>query len=355
MKLKTLFILSFLLIIYSCSTKNKKEGSTFLISGKVNTDFDGYIYLKYGKILDSARVKDSLFQFKGTVGQPIEGNLYPASPESKGQKTIVPFMLENSNINVFLTYKPVTFKGMELKYLTADSIYGSKSHKLLTDFDLSMENTFYKEENDSLREVILYKNLDGFITANPKSVLSGKKLASLSNYYGYLSSKQMEALYAKLNVDFQNEKDIKYIKRIISRRKILNIGNAPPKIILPDQDGTLMDIDSLKGNYLLLDFWASWCGPCRDANPKLLKVYNSFKDRNFEILGISEDVDLNKWKAAIKEDKLSWTQVVDTTEETSRRYRITTIPYNLLLDKRGHIIARNVKPDKLEKILKSKI
>lgn len=218
-----------------------------------------------------------------------------------------------------------------------------------------MSETFHKEKNDSIKTQLLYDNLFDFISANPKLVLSGKYLAEVNNRYDYLSSSQMQKLYALLDTVHQNKKNLSYISRIIDRRKILDYGNIPPKIELPNQSGELVNNQSLIGKFVLLEFWASWCGPCRKTNPELMEVYNSHKDKGFEILGISQDEDMAKWKEAIKEDKLEWLQVIDTLNITGKTYKTTTIPYNVLLDRNGKLIRRNVKPSKLNEILNQKL
>jgi len=203
--------------------------------------------------------------------------------------------------------------------------------------------------------VLLYNNLYEFISDNPKSVLSGDYLASLNNFYNYLSSNQLKDLLVLLDTSYQEENDLTFIKSIIHRREKLKIGSIPPEINLPNQDGKLISSNSFIGNFVLLDFWASWCMPCRNQNPELLKVYNSFKSSGFEILGISLDKNIDLWKTAIEEDKIDWIQMVDTVNVTYKTFHLTTIPYNLLLNKQGEIIARNIRPDKLSVLLSEKI
>lgn len=342
-----------LAVLFAC--QEKKEDPGFLITGDINDSYKGYIYLNYDDIIDSTLVEDASFQFKGKVSQPLEATLLPGSPTSGEGMTVASFMLENSNIDISLTYGTFQHNGSDIKGLDMDSISGSSSQKLKEDFEAKMEDTFVKEENDSIREAILYDNLSEFIKTNPQSVLSGKKLASLSNFYGYLKSEQMQYLLEQMDTTYQDKKDLRYIRNIIERRKVLDIGKTPPKIELPNPEGELVDSDSLRGNYVLYEFWASWCSPCRKTNPELSKVYNTFHKDGFEILGVSIDENSDKWKTAIQEDKLKWIQVIDSLNKTGEKYRLTTIPYNVLQDRQGKIIARNVKPDKLREILTEQI
>ncbi|WP_439129175.1 thioredoxin-like domain-containing protein [Polaribacter sp.] len=353
MKAINIFLIIILSFIFSNCKNNKKIG--FSIIGEIKGNFEGFIFLKYEDRIDSTLVKNNIFNFKGNVQEPLEAFLYPGSPSSKEQKVIAPFMLENSQIFISLNYKKREFRGNNIKYIKIDTIYGSKSQDLRNNFDSKMAKTFHKETNDSIKTSLLYKNIYDFININPKSVLSGEYLAEINNRYDYLSSNQLENLYKLLDTCYQDKKDLKYVKKLIKRRKVLDYGNIPPKIVLPNQNGELIDNQSLIGNFVLLEFWASWCGPCRKSNPELMEIYNSFKGRGFEIFGISQDTDTEKWKEAIKEDKLGWTQVIDTLNNSGRMYNLTTIPYNVLLDRKGKIISRNVKPSKLNEILAEKI
>lgn len=346
-----------LLIFISLTLTNCKydANKSYSINGKIQGNLHNYIYLEINKKIDSTLIIDNTFEFKGNVINPLKANLMPANPKLSDGFSVIPFMLENSEIFIKLNYSEKEFRGMNMKLLKMDSISGSKSQELMMNFDLKMENTFYKEESDSIREIILYNNLLEFIEVNPKSILSGEKLASLSNFYGYLNSSQMEYLYKLIDTNYQSKKDLIYIDNIIKRRKILDIGNIPPRIILPNQNGELIDNESLKGNFVLLEFWASWCGPCRKTNPELIKIYNSFKDKDFEIFGISQDKDDNKWKNAIKEDKIEWIQVIDSLNTIGDQYHLTTIPFNLLLNREGKIIERNIKPSKLNAFLTDRL
>ncbi|NPA69010.1 MAG: AhpC/TSA family protein [Chlorobi bacterium] len=137
--------------------------------------------------------------------------------------------------------------------------------------------------------------------------------------------------------------------------KKLEPGKEAPDIALPDPDGNIIKLSSLRGKYVLIDFWASWCRPCRAENPNNVKLYQKYRDKGFEIYGVSLDKDKNSWIKAIENDKLTWTQVSDLKfwqSEGAKIYNVKAIPHTVLLDKEGKIIATGLRGHNLSQKLK---
>lgn len=131
----------------------------------------------------------------------------------------------------------------------------------------------------------------------------------------------------------------------------MKVGEDAADLSLPDQNGKMVSLSEFKGKVVLIDFWASWCGPCRHNNPRLIKLYNKFHEKGLEIYGISLDEEISNWKKAIHHDKLSWTQVIDDKgweSLSAARYGVDMIPSSFLIDQQGIIRAINAEGSELE-------
>jgi peroxiredoxin len=142
---------------------------------------------------------------------------------------------------------------------------------------------------------------------------------------------------------------------VSSARAQIRQGYRAPEIALPTVNGDTIRLSSLEGKVVLLDFWASWCGPCRISNKQLTKIYPKYKEKGFEIFGVSLDDDKDKWENAIKKDKISWLQVNDQGgwyARTAVKWNINAIPTSYLVDKQGKLVAMDLEGKQLEKALK---
>lgn len=147
---------------------------------------------------------------------------------------------------------------------------------------------------------------------------------------------------------------VKEFLSAIAVMKQTAIGQPAPEIALPDQEGKVVRLSSFRGKYVLVDFWAKWCGPCRRENPNLLKAYKKFKGDRFEVIGVSLDRSKSDWLQAIVEDKLEWVHISDLRyfdSQAARDYNISSIPYSILVNPEGIIVAKNLRGNALHKTL----
>ncbi len=164
-------------------------------------------------------------------------------------------------------------------------------------------------------------------------------------------------LYARLDAalskKYPNDYNVNMFHQMLERSRATAIGAAAPDIKLPTPDGKEVALSSLKGKVVLIDFWASWCKPCRAEMPNVAKAYAKFKEKGFEIYGVSLDQDKEHWVEAIAKDGITWLQVGDLRPDNEfiRKYNVETIPMTFLLDRDGKIIAKNLRGEELEKKL----
>jgi len=193
--------------------------------------------------------------------------------------------------------------------------------------------------------------LKGFVKNNPNSYLSLMALSSLGGPTA--DPKELEPLYASLSPDLKETEAGHQMGVAINELKATAIGAMAPDFTQNDAAGTPIKLSSFRGKYVLIDFWASWCGPCRQENPNVVRVFNKYKTKKFTILGVSLDKPDAKadWMAAVAHDGLAWTQVSDLkfwNNEVAALYFVRSIPQNFLIDPDGKIIAKDLRGGDLE-------
>ncbi len=215
----------------------------------------------------------------------------------------------------------------------------------------SLINVFEKHKQKVLDQV------DLFVKAKPASLVTPFIIYVTSPVNNDISS--LEARYNALQPGAKETRYGREIAKLIASSKIGMEGTQAVDFTQNDTANNPVSLSSFKGKYVLVDFWASWCGPCRHENPAVVAAYNQFKNKNFTILSVSLDQNKDKWKQAILADNLTWTHVSDLKywqNEAARLYRIQSIPANMLIDPAGKIIARNLRGETLyqalEKVLK---
>jgi len=361
MKYKNLFIGS-LCSTLSLFAAGAPPANGYTVTGQIKGLKSPYIYLEWviGENIhkDSAAVKDGRFRLTGKVEQPIL--VYLATKEKAGQ-----FFLENANIRVSGNIDSLhdlrvtgsasqqTYEGLQasLKDINTqtDRLYDqySTAHKSKDSAQMSSLESRIDELNDQRKSII-----EAFIKAHPGSPVSLSEIIGMSYTGDYV---KLNGMFTTLTPSLQESP---LGKAMASRLDILRrtgVGQNVMDFTQNNMDGQPVRFSDVnKEHYVLLDFWASWCGPCRAENPNVLKAYNHFKDRNFEVLGVSLDDNGAKWKEAVTKDGMPWMQVSDLKgwkNAAAQQYGIQAIPFNFLVDPNGVIIARDLRGTALEKKL----
>ncbi len=322
------------------------QSNKFTIEGKIKTDsvLHGMIYL-IGKNVkpDSVALVNNRYHFTGTLERPgsavyISWRDRPLAQQLRETKSILEtgsslLILEAGNIEV---EHELDFKHIK--------VTGSKLHQ---DYDfISREIVVGKKNADTV--------LSAYILQHPDSWFSFMNLQQKVRAFGPELSQK---LYQNLSNNLKQYSEVTDLGKQITAMQTSSMGKTAPEFTLNTPDGHPVSLSSYRGKYVLLDFWASWCAPCRAESPTVKGVYNLYKDSGFDVLSVSLDLATSKaqWVAAIKQDGLTWTQVSDLKgfdSDVAVNYGVHAIPDNFLIDPSGKIIARNLRGYDLEQKMK---
>ena len=365
---KILISLSVILLLSFCD--GNKKNSSFQLKGTLSDSKAETLYLeKLGSakqvIIDSV-ILDENGNFEFTNYTPKIG-FYRIKTNDKNFAMLVLDSADKVTITGSVKDLGNTFKVEGSPETTIFIEYNnlSKSRDIKLDslnkaFQLLMEtNKMDSKRMDSLSAIFEgpYNSI-----INQSNILMVDKISKNTNMYSSIMAIQAldpdkysdlyKSLDAGLSKKFPNDKNVIMFHEVVERMLSTNIGQFAPEISLPSPDGKEIALSSLKGKLVLIDFWASWCGPCRKEMPNVIKIYSKFKNKGFEIYGVSLDQDKEKWMEAITKDGINWPQVSDLKywdNVAARIYNVQGIPYTVLIDKDGKIIAKNLRGQELEK------
>jgi peroxiredoxin len=342
----------------STKSQTEKKDSSYAIIGKVTGLNSGTIFLNHRQsgITDSAALDHGYFTFKGKADT---AEMCTITLENHSKR----FFLENGKISMLikkdsLPYALISGTQTQEEY----NYFQNQLSKTVTD-QMSIVDKAYDSANsrkdkktmDSLDK--LYDGLDleqkqlvmDFTKANPRSLVAAFEIYTNFSYNPRLG--QLDSLYQQLDTVVRLSFYGRQLRDLIDKTKLTSVGNPAPDFTSNDENDKPVTLSSFKGKFILLDFWASWCGPCRLENPNLVKAYHKYHDKGFGIFGVSLDDTKSDWLKAIKKDGLDWTQVSDLKGWKAAAvslYGINGIPMNYLLDKNGIIVAKGLRGEDLD-------
>ncbi len=328
---KALAFLFILLSVFSFSQSKTK----FSLHGKTKDIPDGTVLLLQNmltnKFIDSVVVKNNTFLLQTKISSfPIHVVLFDRSSSAK---------------MIWLENNKMTFNSTETGFKDA-IITGSKTDSLV--------EVFRKEGRALKSYEEMVANEMKFVQNNPNNLASAYTLSVMASVFGKEKSTELFSNMSKENQQSEYGKRISSLLLDLNDLKPAEIGEKYRDFSMKNQNDVEKKLSDFKGKVVLLEFWASWCMPCRQDNPNLVNTYNKFKTNGFEIFAVSLDDNKENWLKAIQKDGLTWEHVSDLNGRNNKAallYRINGIPENMLIDKNGLIIARNLRGESLDKKL----
>ena len=344
----------------------------FSIHGKVSkSNAASLVYLSYEtdevRIQDSTRVTNGEFWFSGKLGSPVIAVLslqHKKEPRDK-IRDMLQFFLEPAKITIATTdsIKRANILGSKLNDENHELSERLKAveHELTLlmrkyPYDISrLNDSSYQQAQKQigLLSVERKKITDDFIDSHRDSHVALAAFAESYTSFGF-DPVPAEKEFMKFSLLLRRSELGKSIEGQISAQLNTQLGQKARDFTQSDINGKSVSLSSYRGKYVLLDFWASWCAPCRAENPNVLKAYNQFKGRNLEVIAVSLDEKVAAWKTAVEKDGLPWIQLCDLKgwrNEVARLYGIQGVPQNFLIDPNGLIIAKDLRGNDLQKKL----
>ena len=310
--------------------------------------------------LESAVIKGGKFIFKGTQG--TVANRYLTYNAQGKEPLMMDFFLENGQITVSLTRSNDSAVGTPNNdaYQAVRTQLNGLNAQMMDIFNtMTNDTTLTDEQRADKREEIedlQEKSIDVMKDAVKQNITNAVGVHLLKQNYYYMDVEELAPLMPQIPATYDNDEAVIRIKNNVERMKATAVGQKFTDFEMQTPDGKPVKLSDYvgKGKVVLVDFWASWCGPCRREMPNLVEAYKQYKGKNFEIVGVSLDQNGEAWKKAIKDLKITWPQMSDLKYwdcEGSRLYAVSSIPHTVLIDGEGTILARGLHGEDLQEKL----
>ena len=370
---KVLLVITAITVLISC---NKAGENEYIVTGTIKGIADGKSVIlemqdETGalKAIDTVKVEKEKFTFKGNAKEP---EMYLIQVETVEGK--IPFILENGDIEMTINKDSVnvtkvtgTYNNEELNgYKDKGIAIQKKMMKFQKDNTAKMNqaqqmkdsvvmNSLRKEYSKFQDEFV--KESDEYVASHPKAFISAliiegmfnqmtPDIAKITKFYDGLDKSIKDNKHGK-----KIKKQLDEINKPVAAVNTVNVGSAAPDFSAPNPDGKVVSLKESLGKVTIIDFWASWCKPCRQENPNMVALYNQYHAKGLNIIGVSLDEDAAKWKDAIAKDKLTWAHVSnlkDFNDPIAVMYDIKMIPSTFVLDASGNVVAKDLRGDALK-------
>lgn len=363
---------------------NKVGENEFLITGNIENAKNGQTVIlekqdEKGQLVpvDTVKIENGKFELKGNVTEPSFHLLQIQDKEGK-----IPFILENGEIKVIVdkdsihkskisgTYNNDEFSKFNIEMVKVQKEFQKKMMAFQQANMQKMQSAQQKKDTLAINQLMKeYQKIEkegakfyiNYAESHPKAFISSVILDGMLNG-PETDVEKIKKIYNNLEESLKNTKIGKSVKSKLDKLNapsLLNspeVGNVAPDFKAPNPEGKVISLKESLGKVTIIDFWASWCGPCRAENPNVVALYKEFHSKGLNIIGVSLDEDKDKWKAAISKDHLMWTQISNLKEwdePIASLYNVKSIPATFILDAKGTIVAKDLRGEELKAKIQS--